>query len=288
MRAYLSATLNWGYAVRFDTLAVMSASDPQSSAGAGYVHVAANLGSSTGAFLCPRCNKHSSFQRAPLKVSTTGGPRGSKLTHFQDDHEFGIGTVGLVSEELAVQWFAAVCMWCRRSSVWRDDELIYPVPSADIHPHPDMPESAASLFRESAAVLSTSPRAAVALARASLETFLKHQYPDVKRKDLNQRVGLLHGQVRNPVWQTLTALRVVGNDALHDGIIAIDVDGTDVGTIRSLLQAVNLLVEELITQPAAAQHLYDQLPEAKRVGAEQTATRMSTAGLPDDTTPVAS
>lgn len=173
-------------------------------------------------------------------------------------------------------WQVALCAACKHVSFRRHGMLIFPEAADTVAPpHPDMPERAASLYREAAAVLSGSRRAAAALARASLESLLKDvdETPEARR-DLNTRIGELRAKINTGLWKVLTALRVVGNDALHgsdDDLIAVYLRTEDADLAETFFAAINELVEELITRPNKAEELYALIPEAKRAAAERVA-----------------
>lgn len=124
-----------------------------------------------------------------------------------------------------------------------------------------------------------SPRAAAALARASMEALLKELDPGEERKNLQKRVGELRGRVTEQLWQVLTALRVVGNDSLHGGdeeLIAVYLNDSEGEMAGTLFGAINALVDALITQPRTASELYAQISLPKREAAERAGRRNST------------
>ncbi|MEU4015814.1 DUF4145 domain-containing protein [Microbacterium sp. NPDC028030] len=170
-------------------------------------------------------------------------------------------------------WQTALCAACQRLSLWRQGVLIFPrVTRGAVAAHPDMPETAAALFNEASSVLAGSRRAAAALGRASLEALLKAVDQNPARRDLNTRIGELHGQINTSLWQVLTALRVVGNDALHseDGDLVALYLSDDAGELAEMfLAAINELVEELVTRPKRSAEIYAMLPESKRQAAER-------------------
>ncbi len=138
-----------------------------------------------------------------------------------------------------------------------------------------MPGAARELFDEARLVLSESRRAAAALARASLEALLKHQFPESQAKNLQTRIGELESKVNSSLWRVLTALRVVGNDSLHgdhDDLVVMYLTGDAAEVVEPFFGAINALVEELITQPRKADELYNLIPPAKREAAERAAT----------------
>ena len=65
--------------------------------------------------------------------------------------------------------------------------------------------------------------------------------------------------------QALDSIRVIGNNAVHPGVI--DVNEDDVaGTLFSIL---NLIVEYLITQPKKIREIYENLPQTALEGIEK-------------------
>lgn len=178
-----------------------------------------------------------------------------------------------VSGPIGPVWTTTVCASCNVPSVWRGNQLIFPLDSQAPPPHPDMPPAALELYMEAAQVLPHSRRAAAALARASLEAFLREADTEPGRKNLQVRIGELKAQINPALWKVLTALRVVGNDSLHgdsDELIALYLHGEPAEVVEPFFSAINALVEELITQPRKADELYGLIPITKREAAERT------------------
>lgn len=170
------------------------------------------------------------------------------------------------------QWFATLCVSCNSPSVWRDGSLVFPRTSTAPRPHVDMPDDAKALYEEARAVLVDSRRAAAALARAALEAFLKSRDEQPSHRNLQVRVGELKDRISGSLWQVLTALRIVGNDALHggeDGLVYLYLSNEDADMAEAFFGALNQLVEELVTVPQRAAELYGMIPEAKREAAER-------------------
>lgn len=227
----------------------------------------------TERFDCPRCGAFSHHVRSVLRMHVRV-PQGTATRPFNDLR----GTYSVTGTEVRSmgtsheQWTATVCVSCTVPSVWRDSQLVYPRGSTVPGPHPDMPELARELYEEASAVLPDSRRAAAALARAALESFLKSREVSPSRKNLQSRIADLKDQVSHSLWQVLTALRVVGNDALHgedDEIVRLYLSGDDADMAETFFGALNALVEELVTAPKRAADLYAKIPEAKRDAAER-------------------
>ncbi|MEV8272682.1 DUF4145 domain-containing protein [Microbacterium sp. NPDC077184] len=224
-------------------------------------------------FTCPRCKVMSHHERRQLLIQTTSSNMTMDVPFSDEAGPFRVdGTlIRLTRSQPENVWEMTLCVACSQASVWRGDVLIYPRESAVPPPHPDMPDAARELYEEARRVLPDSRRAAAALARAALESFLKSQDESGKRMNLQTRIGNLRGLVNEPLWKVLTALRVVGNDSLHgddDELVTMYLSGEDGGIVEPLFGALNALVEEMITLPRKAEALYSMIPDAKRSAAE--------------------
>lgn len=229
----------------------------------------------TERFTCPRCGAFSHHIRSTLKMDAKSG-QSNYARPFNDEKGWfeARGTLIhlLPSAGPMPQWYATLCVSCNSPSVWRGGSLIFPRASTAPQPHVDMPEDAKALYEEARAVLIDSRRASAALARAALEAFLKSRDEQPSRRNLQIRIGELKDQISDSLWQVLTALRIVGNDALHggeDGLVYLYLSNEDADMAEAFFGALNQLVEELVTVPRRAAELYNMIPEAKREAAER-------------------
>ncbi|AWB88752.1 DUF4145 domain-containing protein [Salinibacterium hongtaonis] len=230
-------------------------------------------------FACPydACRAFSYHIRQDLKITAQVARMQTTVELRDESHIFSVSGTNIVAASSGVsgpKWTATLCPSCERMAVWRDSELIFPRTTVGVPaPHPDMPDAARQLYREAAAVLAGSRRAAAALARAALESLLKEvDLEPSQRRDLNTRVGELRGRINDGLWKVLTALRVVGNDALHsddDDLITVYLSDEDGELAETFFGAINELVEELITRPKRSDELYALIPETKREAAER-------------------
>ena len=62
------------------------------------------------------------------------------------------------------------------------------------------------------------------------------------------------------IQQALDVVRVVGNKAVHPGVISFDVD--DKNTAIMLMRLLNIITERMITEPQEIESLYEGLPES--------------------------
>ena len=65
----------------------------------------------------------------------------------------------------------------------------------------------------------------------------------------------------------LMLLGVVGNKAVHPGVIAFDVD--DANTAKSLMRLINMIGQSMITDPKEIEDMYNQLPESAKESIEK-------------------
>lgn len=149
------------------------------------------------------------------------------------------------------------CFSCSDFAIWRLGRLVDPVHALDVEPNPDMPPDARADFREAAEIFSASPKAAAAILRLALQRTLKHL--GQPGKNINDDIGaLVAAGLPVSVQQALDIVRVVGNNAVHPGQIDVG-DNRDVAL--KLFKLLNIIVEQMITQPKQISEMFGQLPE---------------------------
>ncbi|RIY01486.1 DUF4145 domain-containing protein [Aureimonas flava] len=191
-----------------------------------------------------------------------------KLKRFIDDLQLG----GPIFEQSSSythynihHMHLARCFNCRAASVWIDNKLIYP-PSSDAPiATEDMPADVKRDYTEAAEIVNLSPRGAAALLRLSLQRLCKHLGGD--GRDINKDIGSLVAKgLDTRIQMALDVVRVVGNNAVHPGQIAIDDDRS---VAFKLFGLINLIVEKMISEPKHINALFENLPEGARKGIEQ-------------------
>jgi len=71
----------------------------------------------------------------------------------------------------------------------------------------------------------------------------------------------------NPLVQkSLDIVRVIGNEAVHPGVIDLN---DDRDTASQLLNLVNSIADQMISHPKKVEELYGKLPESKREAIEK-------------------
>ena len=152
---------------------------------------------------------------------------------------------------------ASRCERCNKWSIWIEESLVYPAQITVEDPNDDMPDEVRKLYRESAQVLSISPRAAAALLRLGLQILLGAVGGDGKNinDDIKKIVAL---GVESEIQRALDILRVFGNSGAHPGEIKLD---EDPGLVHQMYGLMNYVTDRLITQKNQINELFEGLPE---------------------------
>jgi hypothetical protein len=170
---------------------------------------------------------------------------------------------------------------CKDISIWiseADDSnrMIYPRRVVAPPPNPDLPDEVATDYQEAALILGDSPRGSAALLRLAIQKLCLTLGEDAS--NLNDAIGNLVRRGLLPLVQrALDIVRVIGNEAVHPGTIDLRDDRE---TAFELFGLVNVIAEQMITQPRNVQELYDKLPQEKREAIER---RDQSAEQPEQT-----
>ncbi|WP_242488333.1 DUF4145 domain-containing protein [Pseudomonas sp. TH34] len=161
-----------------------------------------------------------------------------------------------VSEQLR-NCTVSQCFNCDRASVWIHNRLIYPVVGNVVSANQDMSEDVRRDYEEASSILNQSPRGAAALLRLAIQKLCKEL--GQSGENINTDIKALVAAGLDPrVQQALDAVRVIGNSAVHPGIIDIR---DDRATAEALFKLLNLIVDKTISEPKHVQEIYDSLPE---------------------------
>lgn len=210
-------------------------------------------------------NKYIAPERL-LKSFTCPHCQTLSLMHFES-HKFQEDINALSSQtHFKNILYIARCCNCGKKIVWIDNEYIYPNIIAE-EVNPDLPESVKQLYNEAGLIYNQSPRAACALLRLAIEK-LCHELGETADK-INDNIAALVKKGLSPkVQKALDLVRVVGNNAVHPGKIAFDVD--DITTAKSLMRLVNNMIGQImITDPKDIDNMYSQLPESTKKSIER-------------------
>jgi len=171
------------------------------------------------------------------------------------------------------------CFVCKKVAVWVGGRLRFPVVNAEVpEPNEDLPGDIRRDYVEAGEIVSASPRAAAALLRLAIEKLCAHLLEREGAK-INTMIGDLVTRGLSPMIQrALDVVRVVGNEAIHPGSIDLR---DDQATAMQLFGLVNLIAEQMITQPKHVMALYGTLPPDKIAGIEQRDAKARKAGEPE-------
>ncbi len=108
-----------------------------------------------------------------------------------------------------------------------------------------------------------------ALLRLSIQMLCKHL--GESGEDLNGDIANLVKKGLNAVVaKSLDVVRVIGNESVHPGSIDLN-DDKDIAT--RLFDLINIIAEQMITQPKHVEELYSKFPESKRAAIEVRNTK---------------
>jgi hypothetical protein len=161
--------------------------------------------------------------------------------------------------------FLSKCFNCEKYSVWLKDRLIFPDERDGAQPLPEMPDKIRIDFDEARSIVNASPRGAAALLRLAIQKLCIHL--GEKGETLDKDIASLVSKGLNPtVQKSLDIVRVIGNEAVHPGVLDIKDDRQAATT---LLDLVNLITEQMITNPRKVEEMYARLPKEKRKAIER-------------------
>jgi hypothetical protein len=113
-------------------------------------------------------------------------------------------------------------------------------------------------------MVALSPRGAAALLRLCIQKLCA--FLGQKGRNIDDDIGSLVQKGLNPLVQkSLDIVRVIGNEAVHPGVIDLN---DDRDTANKLFDLVNAIADQMITHPKTVRMLYEKLPENKRKAIE--------------------
>lgn len=166
----------------------------------------------------------------------------------------------------------ADCVTCNQSSYWIEEDQVWPVPRAAIAPVEGMPSHLEELYDEARSVFPHSPRAAAGLLRLLIEQHVKQLTPTASSgAKLAERIQSLQadGMITVPTFHMLDAVRVAGNEAVHDGVIRAE--GDDAATVMDLFRLVNRLTAEAVEDAELATRILGPKKREPTMGGRTTA-----------------
>jgi hypothetical protein len=157
------------------------------------------------------------------------------------------------------------CYNCGKIAVWVHDSMVFPHERQGPQPNEDLPEDVTKDFEEARSIIGLSPRGSAALLRLCIQKLCA--FLGQNDKNLDDAIAALVKQGLNPlVKQSLDIVRVIGNEAVHPGVIDLN-DNRDVA--NHLFTLVNSIADQMITHPKNVNLLYGMLPPEKRKAIEK-------------------
>ncbi|MEE4209594.1 MAG: DUF4145 domain-containing protein, partial [Parvularcula sp.] len=129
------------------------------------------------------------------------------------------------------------CFNCDEISIWVGTALVYPMRGDAPLPNPDLPADIRRDFDEAGKIVGVSPRGAAALLRLAIQKLCQHLGETDKTIDQNIK-SLVEKGLSVRVQRALDIVRVIGNEAVHPGIIDLR---DDIQTATQLFGLVNLI-----------------------------------------------
>ncbi len=157
------------------------------------------------------------------------------------------------------------CYNCKKIAVWIHGNLIFPAEKVGEIPSLDLPDEIMRDFEEARSILDESPRGAAALLRLCVQKLCMHL--GEKGKNIDDDIANLVANGLHPLVQkSLDIVRVIGNEAVHPGVIDLN---DDRDTASQLLYLINSIADQMISHPKHVEALYKKLPAGKREAIEK-------------------
>ncbi|WP_204524174.1 DUF4145 domain-containing protein [Corticimicrobacter populi] len=157
-----------------------------------------------------------------------------------------------------------ICYSCRGITLWQgfnvSGKMLSPQTTSAPMPHANLPDACSRDYSEARSIAQASPRGAAALLRLCIQKLcVELGQPG---KNINSDIAALVKEgLPTRVQQALDIVRVVGNEAVHPGVMTEE-DHAD--QVHTLFELVNIIVEQMISQPQRLENMFASLPEGSR------------------------
>ncbi|MFH1113418.1 MAG: DUF4145 domain-containing protein [Pseudomonadota bacterium] len=151
------------------------------------------------------------------------------------------------------------CTFCGKRAIWLEGKMVAPEYSEIPPPNKDLNKEIKRDYLEARSIAKKSPRGAAALLRLCLDN-LCLQLGAPEKKELFGKIEYLitANDLNMDIQQALHGVRVIGNEAVHPGVLDLN-DNLDV--VVTLFGLVNHIADVLITQPRKRQEFFDGMPD---------------------------
>lgn len=154
----------------------------------------------------------------------------------------------------------SICSHCGKYTLWYQKKMIYPEFRGIEPPNPDLSEDIKADYLEASRIAQKSPRGACAILRLTIQKLCVQLGQD--GEDLNNNIAnLVKEGLPKKVQKALDVVRVIGNEAVHPGILDLK-DGYS--TAFQLFRLTNFIAEKMLTEPKEVDKLFDRLPDSKK------------------------
>ena len=161
--------------------------------------------------------------------------------------------------------FLSQCYNCKKMALWVHDQLVHPTAMAGPAPNQDLPPDVLQDYEEAGRIIALSPRSAAALLRLSIQRICR--FLGEKGQNIDEDIASLVKKGLAPLVQkALDAVRVIGNEAVHPGTLDLK---DDRDTALKLFSLVNIIADQMISNPKHVEELYAKIPESKRKAIEK-------------------
>lgn len=159
----------------------------------------------------------------------------------------------------------ATCQKCNKYHIWHNDKMIVPTNSPIPMPLEDMPEVVKNLYLEARDVYPISHKSACAILRLAVQHLCKEL--GEKGNNINDDIGSLVSKgLPERIQKALDIVRVVGNNAVHPGVMSEE-DTKEYA--QKMFKLLNIIVDDRIVQPKEIDDLFDGLPEGPKKAIER-------------------
>lgn len=202
------------------------------------------------AFTCPYCQTYAE-QSWDIEYLVKNSEKYCFATEF-----YASNMKGIKKEDLS-KVSISMCKVCEKYHIWYNDKMIIPTNSSIPMPLDDMPEVVKKLYLEARDVYPISSKSACAILRLAVQHLCKEL--GEKGKNINDDIGSLVAKgLPVKIQKALDIVRVVGNNAVHPGVM----DERDTKEYAfQMFKLLNFIVEDRIIRPKEIESLYNGLPQ---------------------------
>lgn len=195
-------------------------------------------------------NFHCAYCQVFAKQTWWSRMQAQKMVKTRGSPELTGGNLIRVNNECLEVSF---CSHCNEPTLWLSERIIFPTMGTFPLANCDLPDDVKKIYAEAGTIAQQSPRAACALLRLAVQMLLEHLG---EKGTINDGIRNLVNKGLDPrIQQALDTLRVVGNHAVHPGVIDVD----DVTKVQPLFSMINIIADALISQPNRIQATYNSL-----------------------------